>query len=89
MYRRIFIDIAYLTGATYGFMISWSIWNGQYYLQNDMLLMGSLLLFLLSFHRFVRKRVGFFAVVWCVLCFIWLFLYPIRASVPFFIEWFV
>lgn len=83
-YRRILIDITYITAAFYGVMVAWSVRETQYFLQNNVLLFGSLLLFVLSpFSLTLRRHTFLIPVIWSIICLVWVLLKPIPTSVPF------
>jgi hypothetical protein len=77
-YRRIFIDITYITAAFFGVMIWWSIQQADYHLQSYILIVGSLIIFILSpFFATVRRKAIYFTIAWCLICLVWVFVSPI------------
>jgi hypothetical protein len=80
-YRRILIDITFITSFFFGIMLSWSIHEGVYHLQNHALIMGSILLFALSpFSVLIRRKAILVATIWCLICFIWVLIAPIPSE---------
>jgi Na+/melibiose symporter-like transporter len=86
-YRRILIDMSLVYAAVYSGMLYWSVTVLDYHLQQNVLMVGGLVLFALSpFVKWIRKHPFWTAVIWSTLCTIWLWMAPIEVDLPSFFD---
>jgi hypothetical protein len=79
--RKTLLQLTYPTSVCFGMVTCSGIDRGQYLLQGDILLVGSILMFIISIFKFGllfrRVTVGVGA-IWSVVCFFWAIILPIE-----------